>query len=345
MITVRMQKKIFAVLNVISLFFVLTVPAFAQVTAESMVGDTGDGFVPCDGPDCNFCHLIVMVNDIVDFTVMMAVIIGTIMLAVIGFKLVIAKGNPAALNQAKQLIINFFIGMLLVLAAWTLVDTLLKVLLNEQGLAKEVNYGTWNEIDSSVCGGQNTVIDADSLNADVPIEEHSNELLESLDNEANYTDANNALSSTAIAANPTVSAAGVYHPSTSVAPDGSFTYQSGIEAQRAHASSYLNSLLNCMVSVLPGNMGQISSISDNLIVSGSRTWESCYNADPNKCSHSAGSCHYGSGYTSPGQSYAVDFGDEQYATDLIGAAYACGAKYAINERDHVHVSVTACKNK
>ncbi len=154
-------------------------------------------------------------------------------------------------------------------------------------------------------------------------------------------DSDNLLTQENIQYIPTVQQGGTYQPSSDVPNDGGYTYQGGIAAQAGHASPELQMLLNCMVSQLPGDVGEISSISDSDIVSGEKTWQECWEG---QCTHTGGSCHYGNGYGVVGKSYAVDFGDEQNANDLIGAAYACGAGYAdVHSANHVHVSAAACR--
>lgn len=120
------------------------------------------------------------------------------------------------------------------------------------------------------------------------------------------------------------------------APDGELSYQPGIEAQRAHASPAFESFLQCMAGALPGNMGVISSISDSYLTDNIKTWEECARGE---CQHRAGSLHYG-GTNCVGQSYAVDFGDEQAHYYIAEAARACdmGAFVAF-EGNHVHVSI------
>ena len=118
-------------------------------------------------------------------------------------------------------------------------------------------------------------------------------------------------------------------------PDNEFTYQAGIIAQKSHISVPLAQLLDCMAKQVPGKVGQISSISDTAIITGTATWASCR---AGSCAHGVNSCHYG-GKTCGDKSYAVDFGDEQYAPALTIAANNCGATYVGYEGDHLHVSI------
>ncbi len=108
-----------------------------------------DPLVTCDGPNCNFCSLVTTVDNVIDFLIILAVILSTIMLAIGGFKLVASKGNPGAMKDAKQYLINVCIGILIVMAAWTIVDTLMKLLVNDTVSA---TYGPWHDIKGSMCG-------------------------------------------------------------------------------------------------------------------------------------------------------------------------------------------------
>lgn len=127
---------------VLMLLAILPTPAFAQDSAP---------FVTCSGPDCNICKLVESVSNIISFTIALAVILATIILAYGGFKLVFSKGDPGAISQAKTFLINTVIGVILILAAWTLVDTLMKVLVRDD----INNFGAWNKIDPRQCRGQN----------------------------------------------------------------------------------------------------------------------------------------------------------------------------------------------
>lgn len=61
-----------------------------------------------------------------------------------GFGLVTSGGNPTALTEAKSRFTNAFIGLLIVLSAWLLVDTLMRGLLGGEG--EITGYGPWSEI-------------------------------------------------------------------------------------------------------------------------------------------------------------------------------------------------------
>jgi hypothetical protein len=103
------------------------------------------GLVPCGRvgqEDCQTCHVVQLVSGVNAWLVGILSIVATIMFVIAGFKLVTSNGNPSALQDAKNMIINVAIGFVIVLAAWLLLDLFMKSLLSDsqQGL------GPWNQI-------------------------------------------------------------------------------------------------------------------------------------------------------------------------------------------------------
>ena len=108
------------------------------------------GVVPCDGPDCNFCSLIQLADNLIDFAVGLLAVLSAIMFAYAGFLMVTASDNEGKLSQANEIFRNVVIGIIITLAAWLIVDTVMKLLIaDDQGKAGYTSLGPWNEID---CG-------------------------------------------------------------------------------------------------------------------------------------------------------------------------------------------------
>ncbi len=131
-----MIKIIFTILFIT--FSVLVIPS--EVSAQ--------GFVQCDGPECNFCHVVQTFNAVVAFLLQIAVIGSVIILAYAGIKMAVSRGNPGAWSEAKGFLFNVIIGIVIVMLAFTIVDTLMKLMVGGQ-------FGVWNEIED--CGGANPV--------------------------------------------------------------------------------------------------------------------------------------------------------------------------------------------
>jgi hypothetical protein len=83
-----------------------------------------------------------MVNSVVTWLVGILGTIAAIVIVYAGFKLVTSGGNSHAKEEAKELIQNMFIGYVIILAGWLLVDTGMKMLLTDG----ETALGMWNQV-------------------------------------------------------------------------------------------------------------------------------------------------------------------------------------------------------
>tara|TARA_B100001939_G_scaffold343600_1_gene356572 strand:+ start:336 stop:1115 length:780 start_codon:yes stop_codon:yes gene_type:complete len=142
-----------------------------NVTTDNGVGDTTDqgtsasadssaasqnqdesapgGLITCEGAGCTFCDVVKTANKITSWLIGVMLVIFTLLTAYAGFKLVTSGGNPQARSDAKKYMTNGFIGIVIVLCAWLLVDTLLRALL--VGGNAELAGRAWSDIE---CGGQ-----------------------------------------------------------------------------------------------------------------------------------------------------------------------------------------------
>lgn len=87
-----------------------------------------NGLVPdCGGEGqerCTLCHLFVMFKGIVDFVMFTLVpIIAILMLVIGGFMFFFAGGSPEMLSRAKSVITSTVLGLIIVYAAWIIVNT------------------------------------------------------------------------------------------------------------------------------------------------------------------------------------------------------------------------------
>lgn len=88
------------------------------------------GLVPCDGTDCDFNQLMNLVNKIIRFVLFdMAVPIAAVMFAYAGFLLVTAGEETShARTKAKTIFTNTLIGLIIAVAAWLIIRTILEIL-------------------------------------------------------------------------------------------------------------------------------------------------------------------------------------------------------------------------
>src|SRR3989344_5517061 len=69
----------------------------------------------------------------------MGFLVAPLMIAYAGFLLVVNSVNPAGKEQAKKMLQNLAIGLVIALSAWLIVDLIMATLYNDE-------FGTWSEI-------------------------------------------------------------------------------------------------------------------------------------------------------------------------------------------------------
>ena len=108
--------------------------AIAQGGVSIYNPDEEYGLVPCGSPGqepCTTNHVVAFANNLITWLISILGVIAVIALIITGFKLVTSAGNPGAWADAKEMFTNIVIGIIIILAAWLVVDTILKGLTNE----------------------------------------------------------------------------------------------------------------------------------------------------------------------------------------------------------------------
>ena len=136
------------------------------VGADGTIDATKSGFVPCSGVTCSPCDLVVLFNTVLKWFMTMAFLLFAVLAILAGFKLISSGGNSGALKEAKGSFTNAFIGLLIILSAWLIVDTLLRKLL-PSGNGEISGYGPWSSVQ---CATQvvATVTEGFSIGGDAP---------------------------------------------------------------------------------------------------------------------------------------------------------------------------------
>ncbi|MFP4022848.1 MAG: pilin [Candidatus Paceibacterota bacterium] len=90
--------------------------------------NAGGGLIPCDGPDCNFCHFIQLGQNLIEFLVIVAIPLAAIAFAWAGFTYMTSGGNQQKVAQAHGIFTKVAIGLVLVLGAYLIVDLIITAL-------------------------------------------------------------------------------------------------------------------------------------------------------------------------------------------------------------------------
>lgn len=296
-------------------------------------GTNGQPNCNCPGSAPDWGCVLQTVQNAIAFGVSFILIMITLMIAYSGIMFMVNPTNAEQRSAARSMVTNAFIGLVIVLCSWLIIDFVMKQVFNGSAAAKTLGGKAavlpWNAILGEGAAGKVCFVTKEPP-ASTGV--------------GTGTGTGTTGDGTGTGTN-TGGGGGTVEPvpggnqTPSPTSDNKFDYQAGIQLQAGDASSALNTLLSCMVAKVPANVGQISSISDSRITSGSKTFAQCAAGGQGVgCAHQVNSCHYG-GKTCTGSSYAVDFGDEQNAAVLTKAANACGASLVLNEGNHLHVSI------
>lgn len=293
------------------LFILLLAPL--EVTHAQLITCT-------EADQCNFCELIQTLDNVVNWVVIVATLIAVIGLMYAGFRMSQSRGDVSSFTAAKEMLGNIVIGIFLIMAAWMIVDTILKTLVGG-------DLGVWHDMERCGAGmlqpgttDKNIVLRTDEVHVVQPKETVYGE-----DGPGSIIEPGGA----------------EIIPYVGGGAEGSvsFSFSSSLAvAQQGHISLSLAALQACIARNVLGGAYVITSVSDNLIANGSKTWEECR---AGQCQHTRNSCHYGGKSCTDG-SYALDIRTSNLSSsqrsNFLQATRECGG-YGQDEGDHLHVSI------
>jgi hypothetical protein len=126
-------------LRVLGLIVLMTAPklVFAAGGLVPIVPDTCTGAGGCQ----SICDLATLAQNILNDGIYIAVFLSAVLFAWAGWQFMTAGGNPSELKRAKSVFSSVFIGLVILLAAWLIVDTLMSVL-----VGNGAGHLPWNKI-------------------------------------------------------------------------------------------------------------------------------------------------------------------------------------------------------
>jgi hypothetical protein len=92
------------------------------------------------GEDCNFCNLLGLAQRLINFFIYLSVVVATLLFTYAGILYMTSAPNPGNVEKAHKIFWNVLIGLIVVLGAWLIVDTVMKVFYSES------EFGPWNAI-------------------------------------------------------------------------------------------------------------------------------------------------------------------------------------------------------
>ena len=117
---------------------------FLSLAGQVLAICTGS-LVPCggEGNPCQFCHIFVLINNVISFILTcLAPIIAGLMLVIGGLYLLAAGPSPENVSKAKSVITSAVIGLVIIFVAWVFLNTFLAAI----GVADWTGLTTWWKI-------------------------------------------------------------------------------------------------------------------------------------------------------------------------------------------------------
>ncbi len=113
------MKYLFGLLIAVTVFFSIPVPVDAQL-------------VSCGrGPDqtsaCTLCDIVKGAADITNYLRNIMVFVALVVIVAMGIMYIVSAGNPGMMETAKKGVYAALIGIVVILAAWIIVNTIMYV--------------------------------------------------------------------------------------------------------------------------------------------------------------------------------------------------------------------------
>jgi len=118
-------------------------PIYSSQPGSSQSGLPTGGLVTCTGIfDCNICTFGQLIQNIINFLIGLSIPIAVVMFAWAGILYFTSAGNKTNITKAKGIFRNVFIGFMLALTGWLVVQTVLSVLVKQDFYIG----GHWNDL-------------------------------------------------------------------------------------------------------------------------------------------------------------------------------------------------------
>ena len=133
------------------LFVVLSTPFVASAQSNLPLFDPEWQLVPeaseldsdCDfGAPLGFAGVLQLIQNVMNAAISFGVVISVLVIAFAGILGILTPTNPENHSQAKKVLTNAVIGLLIILSAWLIVDFVMKMLYNPDA----PGLGPWNKI-------------------------------------------------------------------------------------------------------------------------------------------------------------------------------------------------------
>jgi len=139
-VRVNFMKKLFLFFILLFLLAGFLMPV-ADAHAFSLMEGVGGG---CTGSgNCTFCDILRVIHNVGKFVFLSTAGIAMIMFIIGGLMLIFNMGNAEAVTKSKQLILHTFIAVVIILAAYTIVNLIINLFLHVDPATWFINGEWW----------------------------------------------------------------------------------------------------------------------------------------------------------------------------------------------------------
>jgi len=119
--------------RVLAFLIALSIPIIASAQLIPQIVPKG-----CTGPDCTLCHLVELAQNIINGGIYISIFLSAVFFAYAGWNYVSANfpggGGESSITYAKNIFWNVTIGLVIILSAWLIVDTVVRGLVQGEYL-------------------------------------------------------------------------------------------------------------------------------------------------------------------------------------------------------------------
>ncbi len=140
-----MRAGLITFLFALAFFVSASTPAMA---ANLPLLDPNFSIVPpeCSECPCNYYGMLQVVQNVINAGVSLGVIAFVLVMVYAGASFMLNPTNPETRTKARSMLLNVVVGMVIVLAAWLVVDFIMKMIYNPDTAFEGGSFGPWNEI-------------------------------------------------------------------------------------------------------------------------------------------------------------------------------------------------------
>lgn len=114
-------------------FAVLLIPLAGAIAA---------GLVPCSGTACQMCSLAKLVQNVINFTILLAIPLAAVLFAWAGALYITARGDTGQIEKAHGIFGKVALGFVLALSGWLIVNTILVTIAKPSAFASGSSFFT-----------------------------------------------------------------------------------------------------------------------------------------------------------------------------------------------------------